>query len=185
MKPSTVAPIGCFDVKNYPMGLFGWHYLVFHWLLRVARETWSKFPPQNIPMVQHRPNLKPIERRSVTSHSHGSKFSGSLQSFLTETVKVRLNDWRKVWATVLFLRAVIHVSFLVFFCHMCSITVCWDPENFATIANWRNDFSSLFRRLLHAWTKEIVDVCRLVSVYKLPCDKYCIPFKVNHFINLN
>ena len=115
MKPSTVAPIGCFGVKNYPMGLFGWHYLVFHWLLRVARETWSKFPPQNIPMVQHRPNLKPIERRSVTSHSHGSKFSGSLQSFLTETVKVRLNDWRKVWATVLFLRAVIHVSFLVFF----------------------------------------------------------------------
>ena len=33
-----------------------------------------------------------IERRSVTSHSHGSKFSGSLQSLLTETVKVRLND---------------------------------------------------------------------------------------------
>ena len=137
IKPLTVAPIGCFDVKNYPMGLFGWHYLVFHWLLRVAWETWSKFPAQNIPMVQHRPSLKPTERRSVTSHSHGSIFSGSLQSLLTETVKVRLNDWRKVWATVLFLRAVIHVSFLVvFFCRMCIITVYWDPE---ILLPWQTD----------------------------------------------
>ena len=48
---------------------------------------------------------------------------------------------RKVWATVLFLRAimhkkVIHVNFFVFFCHICRITVliC---RNFATMATWQ------------------------------------------------
>ena len=75
------------------------------------------------------PNWR-IERRSVTSHSYGSKFSGSLQSLLTETVKVRLNDWRKVRATVLFLRAVIYVSFLVFSSAICALSQFVEMEKF-------------------------------------------------------
>ena len=46
---------------------------------------------------------------------HGSKITGSQQSFLTETGFALLNDGRKVWATILFLsaimRKVIHVNF--------------------------------------------------------------------------
>ena len=43
------------------------------------------------------------------------------------------NDGRKLWATVLFLsaimyRKVIHVNVLRFFCHICRTTVCWDPQ---------------------------------------------------------
>ena len=43
------------------------------------------------------------------------------------------NDGRKLWATGLFLsaimlRKVIHVNFLRFFCHICRTTVCWDPK---------------------------------------------------------
>ena len=36
------------------------------------------------------------------SRYHGSKISGTQQSFLTETVISLLNDGRKLWATILF-----------------------------------------------------------------------------------
>ena len=48
---------------------------------------------------------------------HGSKITGSQQSFLTETGFALLNDGKKVWATILFLsaiiRKVIHVNFFL------------------------------------------------------------------------
>ena len=52
----------------------------------------------------------------MTSGYHGSKIFRSQQSFLTETLFASLSDGRKVWATVLFLRAImqrkiIHVNF--------------------------------------------------------------------------
>ena len=125
-----------------------------------------------------------IERRSVTSHSHGSKFSGSLQSLLTETVKVRLNDWRKAWATVLFLRAVIYVSFFVFSSAVCALSQFVEMEKFCYHGKVTKQLLLPVSALASHVNKEIVDICWLVSVYKLPCDKYCFPFKVNHFINL-
>ena len=39
---------------------------------------------------------------------HGSKIAGSQQSFLTETACALLSDGRKVWATSLFLSAIMH-----------------------------------------------------------------------------
>ena len=114
--------------------------------------------------------------RSVTSHSHGSKFSGSLQSLLTETVKVRLNDWRKVWATVLFLRAVIYVSFLVFSSAICALSQFVEMEKFCYHGKVTKRLLLPVSALVSHVNKEIVDICWLVSVYKLPCDKYCFPF---------
>ena len=60
------------------------------------------------------------------------------------------NDGRKVWATVLFLSAImhrkgIHVNFFVL--SVPWTTVCSD---FATMATWRNDFSSSLRRFWFA-----------------------------------
>lgn len=49
------------------------------------------------------------------------------------------NGGRRVWATVLFLRAIMYRK-VVFFCHICQTTVCWDAD---TMATGRNDFSFL------------------------------------------
>ena len=59
-----------------------------------------------------------------------------------------LNDGRKVWATVLFLSAVIHrkvvhVNFFVFFLQYLQYHGLLRSRNFATMATWRNDFFSL------------------------------------------
>ena len=75
---------------------------------------------------------------------HGSKIAGSQQSFLTETACALLSDGRKVWATSLFLSAIMHKFVHVnFFCHICRTMVCGDPE---ILLSWRcgvNNFSSL------------------------------------------
>ena len=49
------------------------------------------------------------------------------------------NGGRRVWATVLFLRAIMHRK-VVFSCHIWQTIVCWDA---ATMATRRNDFSFL------------------------------------------
>ena len=54
------------------------------------------------------------------------------------------NGGRKVWATVLFLtaimkRKVVLVNFFILFCQICRTTVCWDPEN---LLPWQLDVTS-------------------------------------------
>ena len=62
-----------------------------------------------------------MEMRSVTSHYHSRKRSGTQQSFLTEIAICIVERWKKkVWFTILFLNAimhrkVIHVNFFCFF----------------------------------------------------------------------
>ena len=56
----------------------------------------------------------------MTSSYHGSKISGSEQSFFTRRLLSLSNDGRTSWATFLFLsaimhRKVIHVNFFLFF----------------------------------------------------------------------
>ena len=46
----------------------------------------------------------------MTSRLHGTKLSGSQQSFLKRRLFSLSNDGREVWATVLFLSAIMHSS---------------------------------------------------------------------------
>ena len=90
-----------------------------------------------------------VERRSVTSCYHGSKFSGPQQSFLSETTICRLsNDGWKVRATISF-RESNHVQechtcrlFRFFLSHLQEHSLL-RSRHFATMATWRKDFSSL------------------------------------------
>ena len=79
------------------------------------------------------------------SFYHGSKISGSQQSFLTDTAFALLNDGRKVGATILFLSAimhkVIHVKF--FFLPYLQGHGLLRSRHFASIALRCNDFSFL------------------------------------------
>ena len=57
------------------------------------------------------------------------------------------NDGRKVWATILFLRAVKHRKviqkcqfFRFFFCHIFRTTVCWDPD--ILLSSWTRDVTT-------------------------------------------
>ena len=62
-----------------------------------------------------------MEKRSVTSHYHSRKISGTQQSFLTEmAICTFVERSKKVWVTIFFLsaimhRKVIHVHFFHFF----------------------------------------------------------------------
>ena len=112
--------------------------------------------------------LSTLKDRTVTCLNSGSTFYASaLQKKMSEvwrhvTMVARFldlnnlswqrwsfalsNDKRKVWATVLFLsvimhRKVIHDSFFVF----CFSAIFAGPRNFASMATWRDDFSSLLR----------------------------------------
>ena len=65
------------------------------------------------------------------------------------------NNGRNVWATVLFLSAimhrnVIHVSFffVFFFCRICRTTVCWDPE---ILLPWQRNVTTSFS--VNRWSK--------------------------------
>ena len=79
------------------------------------------------------------------------------------------NDGRKAWATVLFLSAimhrnkVIHVDFFSFFCLICRTTICWDPEFFATMTTWRNDFSSLFPKAIECFHSRGQHLCKFIG----------------------
>ena len=59
-----------------------------------------------------------------------------------------LNAGIKVLATVLFLIAILHrrVIHVIFFCHICRTTVCWDPD---LLLPWQRDVTSslLYPRL--------------------------------------
>ena len=51
----------------------------------------------------------------MTSCYHGSKISGSQQSFLTDTAFALSGDERKVWATILFLSGIMHSKVIFLF----------------------------------------------------------------------
>ena len=93
-----------------------------------------------------------IERRSVTSVYHGSKICGCQQSFLTETAIWFSNDGRKVWAKVLFLKAIIHwkvihvnyfLSFLFFWHAIFAGPRFVEIQILTTMVTWRNGLSNL------------------------------------------
>ena len=68
---------------------------------------------------------------------HGSKIAGSQQSFLTETAYALLSDGRKVWATSLFLSAIMHKFVHVnFFLSYLQDHGLWRSRNFAIMALW-------------------------------------------------
>ena len=61
-----------------------------------------------------------MEKRSVMSHYHRRNISGTQQSFLTDMAIGNVEQWKKVWVTILFLSAimhwkVIHVNFFFVF----------------------------------------------------------------------
>ena len=86
--------------------------------------------------------VEAIERWSVTSRYHGNNISKPQQYFLTETA---ICVWRKNmgYRFVPEFRKDFHCQFFrYFFCHICSPSML---RNFAIIATWRNNFSSLWR----------------------------------------
>ena len=81
------------------------------------------------------------QQRSVTSRYHGSKMSISQQPSWQRQPFTLSYGGRRVWATVLFLSAIMHrkvilVSFFVLFRWT---AVCWCYP----MATWRNDFFSI------------------------------------------
>ena len=84
------------------------------------------------------------------------------------------NDERKAWAIVLILSdKIMHrklTQVTPFFFSFCSAIFarprfCWDPEFFATIATWRNDFSLIKRRILVVeWCLRAVFVMAAVRI---------------------
>ena len=110
--------------------------------------------PATAPLVSASPPWKQhqtTERRSVTSRYHGSKISGSQQSFLTETAICIVERWKKSMGYILFLSAITYRKLI----HVNSLFVCLFSSIFAgqqfieiirscdTMLTWRNDFSSL------------------------------------------
>ena len=91
----------------------------------------------------------------MTSGYHGSKISGSQQSFLTDTAICIVERWKKkVLATVLFPSAILHrkVIHVIFFCHICRTTVCWNPN---LLLPWQRDVTTslLYPALKLVWGK--------------------------------
>ena len=75
----------------------------------------------------------------MTPRYHGTKLSGSQQSFLKRRLFSLSNDGRKVWATVLFLsaimhRKVIHVNFFSSFLDIFQDNGLLTFRNFVTMA---------------------------------------------------
>ena len=83
---------------------------------------------------------RPTERRSVTS------CDVTLPSFLTEAAICIVVRWSKVWPIVPECNHV-QESRTCHFCHFLQDDVLLSSKNnFAAIATWRNDFSSLFKK---------------------------------------
>ena len=86
------------------------------------------------------------------------------------------NNRRKVWATVLFLsaimhRKVIHVNFFVFSsCHIWRTAVCWDPD---ILLPWQRD-----ERLL-----SVRDLCYVYRILGSPGGNHCKSVKRSNDIN--
>ena len=110
--------------------------------------------PATAPLVSASPPWKQhqtTERTSVTPRYHGSKISGSQQSFLTETAICIVKQWKKSMGYILFLSAITYRKLI----HANSLFVCLFSSIFAgqqfieiirscdTMLTWRNDFSSL------------------------------------------
>ena len=84
---------------------------------------------------------------SVTSSYHGSKISGSRQSFLTETAICIVERWKKSMG-YRFVPQRTHAPeshtshfFRFFSCHIFRTTASLRSRNFATMATWHDDFS--------------------------------------------
>ena len=78
------------------------------------------------------------------SRYHGTKLSGSQQSFLKRRLFSLSNDGRKLWVTVLFLsaimhRKVIHVNCFRLFLPYFRTTVCLDSE---ILLPWQRDVTA-------------------------------------------
>ena len=116
-----------------------------------------------------------IERRSVTSRYHSSKFLILTDLSWQRWLFALSNDGRKAWANVLFLSAimhrnkVIHVNFFSFFCLICRTTICWDPEFFATMTTWRNDFCSLFPKAIKCFHWRGQHLCKFIGTKERVC----------------
>ena len=86
-----------------------------------------------------------IERRSVTSRSHGNQISGCQQSFLTETAIGIVERWKKSLG-YRFAPDCNHAKdshacqcIRFFFCHICRTTVCSNPD---ILLPWKRDVTT-------------------------------------------
>ena len=93
--------------------------------------------------------LNTIEERSVTSHHHGSKISGSQQSFFAETAICVVERWKKRMGYRFVQSAIVHrkVIHVISFFFRFFLTYLQDrglliSRNFATMVTWRNNLSS-------------------------------------------
>ena len=85
-----------------------------------------------------------IERRSVTSRSHGNQISGSQQSFLTETAIGIVEGWKKSLGCRLspdynHAKDSHACQFSIFFCPICRTTVCSNPD---ILLPWERDVTT-------------------------------------------
>ena len=111
--------------------------------------------PATAPLVSASPPWKQHQttERGVTSRYHGSKISGSQQSFLTETAICIVERGKKRMGYSLFLSAIMHKKVI----HVKSLFVCLFSSIFAgqqfieitrscaTMLTWRNDVYGLYR----------------------------------------
>ena len=121
-----------------------------------------------------------MEWRRVTSRYHGSKISGSLQSFLKEKGICISERWKNSMEYRFFLSAVKHRKVIHFkasvFPPYLQLRGLLRSRNFATMAKWRNDFSSLLLELMQRrfWATH-VNRKSILFLLKLPwCYQICI-----------
>ena len=104
--------------------------------------------------------MQVIARRGVTSCYHSSKFlnlnSLCWQTWLFAWLFALLKDGRKVWATILFLGAIMHRKVLSIFSFSLFSLLQYLQDhgllrsrNFVTMVTWCNDFSSLLHIGVH------------------------------------
>ena len=104
-----------------------------------------------------------IERKSTMSCYHGSKISGSQQSFLTETVICIVARCKKNMDYCFVVQSCKGKSWISIFPgffvrHICRTTVCWDPE---TLLPFQRDVICIVARC-----KKNMDYCFVVQSCK-------------------
>ena len=101
-------------------------------------------------------SLLNIIERSVTSHHHGSKISGSQQSFFAETAICIVERWKKrmgyrfVRSGIVHMK-VIHVTFFPLFLTCVQDHGLLISRTFATMVTWRNNLSPKNRDKREDW----------------------------------
>ena len=109
---------------------------------------WTKVSSNSEIGIQLCIKFPPPPPRGLMSRYYGRKSFWFQQSFLTETAICIVKRWKKEWATVLFLCAILHRkvipdNFFVFFPVIFTGPRLLRSRNFATMATWRNDLSIL------------------------------------------